>query len=105
MQILLTPRLSVPLVVVVPLLLLLLVCQPGTGLRLLLAMATPLLLPFLVCQPSTGLCMLLAVAVLLLLPSCGGHAVQIVPLAVSNRQPVPGGGVHSNRSANRRNVL
>jgi hypothetical protein len=31
--------------------------------------------------------------------------VQIVPLAVSGTQPVPGGGVHNSRSANRRNVL
>ncbi len=121
MQILLTPRLPVPLAVVVPLLLTLLICQPGTGLRLLLAVtvslllpllvcqpgtglymllaiAVSLLLPLLVCQPSTGLCMLLAVAVPLLLPGCGGHAVQIVPLAVSDRQPVLGGGVHSRRS-------
>jgi hypothetical protein len=47
-QILLTPRLSMPL----------LVCQPGTGLRLLLAVVAPLLLPLLVCQPSMGLCVL-----------------------------------------------
>ncbi len=64
MQILLTPRLPVPLVVAVPLLLALLVCQPSTGLRLLLAVATPLL----VCQPGTGLYVLLAVVVSLLLP-------------------------------------
>ncbi len=30
--------------------------------------------------------------------SCGGHAIQIVPLAVNDRQHVPGGGVHSRRS-------
>ncbi len=94
-----------PLVVVVPLLLLLLVCQPGIGLCVLLAVAASLLLLLLVCQLGTGLCMLLAVMVLLLLPGCGGHAVQIVPLAVSGRQPVPRGGIHCSRSANRRNVL
>jgi hypothetical protein len=77
-QIFLTPRLPVPLAVAVALLLALLVCQPSTGLRLLLVVATLLLLPFLVCQPSRGLGVLLAVAVLLLLPGCGGHAVQIV---------------------------
>ncbi len=49
--------------------------------------------------------MLLTIAVLLLLPGCGGHAIQIVPLAVSGKQPVPGGGVHNSRSTNRRNVL
>jgi hypothetical protein len=32
-----------------------------------------------------GLCVLLAVAVPLLLSGCGGHVVQIVLLAVSNR--------------------
>ncbi len=52
MQILLTPCLLVPLAVAVSLLLALLVCQPGTG-----------------------LCVLLAVAVPLLLPGCGGHVV------------------------------
>jgi len=97
-QILLTPRLPVPLAVAIPLLLALLVCQSGTGLRMLLVVAVPLLLvllvcqpgtslclllavaaPLLVCQPITGLCMLLAVMVLLLLPGCGGHAVQIIP--------------------------
>ncbi len=82
MQILLTSRLPVPL-----------------------AVAVPLLLPLLVYQPGTGLCVLLAVAVLLLLLGCSGHVVQIVPLAVSGRQPVPRGDVHSSRSANRRNVL
>jgi hypothetical protein len=51
-----------------PLLLPLLVCQPSTGLCLLLAVASPLLLPLLVFQPGTGLCVVLAVAVLLLLP-------------------------------------
>jgi hypothetical protein len=40
---------------------------------------------------------LLAVVVLLLLSGCGGHAVQIVPLAVSGKQLIPGGGVHSKR--------
>ncbi len=115
MQNLLTPRLLVPLAVVVSLLLPLPVCQPGTGLRMLLAVAGsllvpvrvyqpgtglgvllavagPLLLLILVCQPGTGLCVLLAVAVPLLLPSYGGHAV-------NDKQPVPGGGVHSNRNA------
>ncbi len=62
MQILLTPRLLVPLAVTVP-----------------------LLLPLLVYQPGMGLCVLLTVAVLLLLLGCGGHAIQIVPLAVSNK--------------------
>jgi len=61
-QILLTPRLSVPLAVAVSLLLALLVYQAGMG-----------------------LCMLLAIAILLLLPGYGGHVVQIVPLAVSSR--------------------
>jgi len=61
-QILLTPRLSVPLAIAVSLLLVLLVCQAGMG-----------------------LCVLLTVAVPLLLSGCGGHVVQIVPLAVSNR--------------------
>ncbi len=101
----LTPRLPVPFTVAVSLLLLLLVCQPSTGLCVLLAIATLLLLPLLVCQPGTGLYVLLAIVVLLLLPGCGGHAIHIVPLAVSDKQPVPGGGVHSSRSANRRNVL
>jgi len=50
-----------------------------------LAVAIPLLLSLLVYQPGMGLCVLLAIAVLLLLPGCGGHAVQMVPLAVSNR--------------------
>ncbi len=52
MQILLSPRLPVPL-----------------------AVAVPLLLPLLVCQLGMGLCVLLAVAVLLLLPGCSGHVV------------------------------
>jgi len=104
-QILLTARLLVPLAVAVPLLLSLLVCQLGTGLRLLLVMAAALLLPLLVCQPGMGLCVLLAVAVLLLLPGCGGHAVQIVPLAINGKQPVPRGDIHSSHSANRHNVL
>jgi len=81
-QILLTPRLSV-----------------------LLAVAVPLLLSLLVYQSSTGLCVPLVVAISLLLLGCGGHAVQIVPLAVSGRQPVPGGGIHSSRIANRRSIL
>jgi hypothetical protein len=97
------PRLL--LVVAAPLLLSLLVCQLGTGPRLLLAVAASLLLPFLVCQPGTSLCVLLVVTVLLLLPGCGGHAVEIVSLAVSGRQPVPGGGIRSSRSASKRNVL
>jgi len=45
------------------------------------------------------------VAVTLLLPGCGGHAVQIVPLVVSDRQLVLGGGVHSSRNTNKHNVL
>jgi len=83
----------------------LLVYQPGTGLCVPLTVAVPLLLPFLVYQPGTGLCVLLAVAVLLLLLSCGGHGVEIVLLAVNGKQPVLGGDVHSNRSANRCSVL
>ncbi len=82
MQILLTPRLPV-----------------------LLAVAVPLLLPLLVHQSSMGLCVPLAVTVPLLLLGCGGHAIQIVPLAVSGRQPVPRGNVHSSRIANRRSIL
>ncbi len=97
--------LCMPLAVAVPLLLPLLVYQPSTGLSVPLAVAAPLLLPLLVYQSSTGLCVLLAVAVMLLLLGCGGHAVQIVPLVVSGRQPVPRGGVHSSRIANRRSVL
>ncbi len=62
----------------------LLVCQPGTGLYVLLTMVVSLL-PLLVCQPGTGLYVLFAVVVPLLLSGCGGHAVQIVPLAVSGR--------------------
>jgi hypothetical protein len=100
-QILLTLHLSVPLVVAVLLLLALLVCQPGIGLRLLLSVMASLL----VCRPGTGFCVLLAVAVPMLLSSYGGHAVQIVPLAISDRQLVPGGGVHNSRSASRRSVL
>jgi riboflavin transporter FmnP len=73
----------VPLAVAVSLLLPLLVYQPSTGLSVPLAVAVPLLLPLLVYQPGTGLCVLLAVTDLLLLLGCGGHAVQIVPLAVS----------------------
>jgi hypothetical protein len=75
-QILLTPRLSVLLAVAVPLLLPLLVRQPGIGLRLLLVVVAPLLLPLLVCQPGTGLCVLLAVVVLLLL-GCGPAAARL----------------------------
>jgi hypothetical protein len=73
----------------------------------LLTVAVSLLLLLLVCQSGTGLYVLLAVAVAvaLLLPGCGGHAVQIVPLAVSGKQPIPGGGVHNNRNASIRNVL
>jgi hypothetical protein len=59
---LLTPCLSVPLAVAVLLLLALLVCQPGTSLYVLLTVAVPLLLP-----------------------GYGGHVVQIVPPAVSDR--------------------
>ncbi len=58
-QILLTPRLRVLLV--------LLVCQPGTSLGMLLAIAVPLLLPLLVYQPGTGLGVLLVIAIALLL--------------------------------------
>ncbi len=86
------------LAVAASLLLLLLVCQPSTGLCVLLAVVVSLLLPLLVCQLGTGLYVLLAVAVPLLLPGCGGHAVQIVPLVLSGRQPVPGGDVHSRHS-------
>jgi len=102
-QILLTPRLPVLLAVAVPLLLPLLVYQPSTGLSV--PLAVPLLLSLLVYQPGTGLCVLLTVAVLLLLLGYGGHAVQIVSLTVSGRQPVLRGDVHSSRIANRRNVL
>ncbi len=51
MQILLTPCLPVSLAVAAPLLLPFLVCQPSTGLRVLLAVvvAVSLLLPLLVC--------------------------------------------------------
>ncbi len=45
MQILLTPRLPVPLAVAAPLL----VCQPSTGLYMLLVVIVSLLLPLLVC--------------------------------------------------------
>jgi hypothetical protein len=45
----------------------LVVCQPGTGLSVLLAVAISLLLSLLVCQSGTGLCVLLAVAIPLLL--------------------------------------
>jgi len=75
----------VSLAVAVSLLLAQLVCEPGTSLCVLLAITMSLLLVLLVYQLGTGLCVLLAVAVLLLLPGCGGHVVQIVPLAVSGR--------------------
>jgi hypothetical protein len=88
--------LGVLLAVVGPLLLPFLVCQLGTGLYVLLAVAVLLLLPVLVYQPGTGLCVLFAVAVPLLLSGCGGHAV-------SGRQHVLGGGVHSSHSASKRN--
>ncbi len=78
----LTPCLLVPLAVTVPLLLALLVCQLGTGLYVLLTITVPLLLS-----------------------GCDGHAVHIVPLVVNGRQPVPGGGVHNNRNANKRSVF
>jgi hypothetical protein len=84
--------LCVLLAITVPLLVPVRVCQPGTGLCVLLAVAVPLLVPVLVCQPGTGMCVLLPVAVLLLLSGYGGHAV-------SGRQHVLGGGVHSNRNA------
>ncbi len=77
----LTLRLPVLLVVAIPLLL---VCQSGMGLYVLLAVS--LLLALLVCQPGTGLYVLLAVAVPLLLPGCGGHVVKIVPLAISDKK-------------------
>jgi hypothetical protein len=48
-QILLTPHLPVPLAVTAPLLLLLLVYQPGTGLCVLLTVVVSLLLSLLVC--------------------------------------------------------
>ncbi len=87
MQILLTLCLSVPLAVTVLLLLALLVYQSGIlltpRLPVPLAVAVPLLL---VCQPGTGLCVLLAIAVPLLLSGCGGHVVQIVPLAINGRK-------------------
>jgi hypothetical protein len=53
----------------------LLVCQPSTGLYMLLAVAVLLLLLLLVCQPGTSLYVLLAVVVPLLLAGYGGHAV------------------------------
>ncbi len=72
---------------------------------LLLVVAASLLLSLLVCQSGTGLYMLLVLVVPLLLPGYGGHVVHIVLLAVNDRQPVLGGGVHISRSANRRSVL
>jgi hypothetical protein len=87
---LLTLRLPVTLAVAIPLLLALLVCQPGIlltpHLPVLLAVAVPLVLVLLVCQPGTGLCVLLAVAVLLLLPGYDGHVVQIVSLAINDKK-------------------
>ncbi len=76
-------------------------------LRLLVpfAVAVPLLLALLVCQLGTGLYELLAVAVPLLLSGWSGYVVHIVPLAINGRKPVPGGDVHSNRSANRCSVF
>jgi hypothetical protein len=115
-QILLTPRLLVPLAVAVSLLLALLVCEPGTGLHLvlavvvpllvyqpgtglcvLLAVAVPLLLPLLVYQPGTGLCVLLAVAVPLLLPLlvCQPGTSLCVLLAVAVPLLLPGCGGHA----------
>jgi hypothetical protein len=88
-QILLTSRLSVLLAVAVSLLLVcqlgmglrlllavampLLVCQPGMGLCVLLTVAVSQLLPLLVCQPGTGLCVLLVVAAPLLVCHPGTH--------------------------------
>jgi len=66
------------LAIAAPLLLPLLVYQPGTSLYVLFAVAVLLLLPLLGCRPSMGLCLLLAVTVPLLLLGCGGHAVKIV---------------------------
>jgi hypothetical protein len=61
----------------------LLVCQPGTGLCVLLAVVVSLVLPLLVCQLSTGLYVLLAVVVLLLL-GYGGHVSVVVALHLSS---------------------
>jgi hypothetical protein len=83
----------------------LLVYQPSMGLYVLLTIMVPLLLPLLVYQPGTGVCVLLAVTVPLLLSGCDGHAVQIIPLVVSDKQLVPGGGIHSSQSASRCSVL
>ncbi len=76
--------LCVLLAVAVPLLLPLLVFQLGTSLCVLLTVAIPLLLPLLVRQPGMGLCMLLAVAIPLLLPGFGGHASVDVALHLSS---------------------
>jgi hypothetical protein len=59
---LLTPRLPVLFAIATPLLLPLLVSQPGTSLDVLVALAAPLLLSLLVCQPGTGLGLVLTVA-------------------------------------------
>jgi hypothetical protein len=93
------------LTVAVPLLLPLLVCQPGASLYVLLTIAILLLLSLLVYQPGTSLYVMLTVAVPLLLPGCGGHAVQIVPLAISDRQGFLRGDVHSSCNASRHNIL
>jgi hypothetical protein len=45
--------------------------------------AAPLLLPLLVCEPGTGLDVLLAIAVPLLLLGSGGHASVVVALHLS----------------------
>jgi len=76
--------LYVLLAVTVLLLLPLLVCQSGTNLCVLLTIAVPLLLPLVVFQPGTNLCVLLAVAVSLLLLGSGGHASVVVALHLSS---------------------
>jgi hypothetical protein len=50
----------------------------------LLVVVVPLLLSLLVCQPSTGLYVLLVVAVPLLLPGCDGHANVVITLHLSS---------------------
>ncbi len=55
-------------------------------LYVLLAVTILLVLALLVCQPGMGLYVLLAVAVPLLALSCDGHVVQIIPLAISGRK-------------------
>jgi hypothetical protein len=72
-----------PLAVVVSLLLALLVYQPCILLTPRLPMLLVVAVPLLVCQSGMGLWVLLAVPLLLL--GCGGHVVQIVPLAVSSK--------------------